>query len=177
MSTSPTQPAEPVRHVSATRIELRAPTRVDGAALWRLARDSGALDLNSPYAYLLWCDQFARTSIVADVGGEPAGFVTGFLCPERNDVLFVWQVAVASEHRGLGLAGRMLDALALRLRPRALEATVTPSNTASRRLFLGFARRHGCACREEAYLEPQHFPDRGHESEVLYHIGPILNPQ
>jgi diaminobutyrate acetyltransferase len=172
MSTSPTQHA---RRDSAVQVHFRPPTRADGATFWRLAKDSGGLDLNSPYAYLLWCDQFAQTSVVAEVDGTPAGFVTGFLCPERSDVLFVWQVAVASDHRGLGLAGRMLDALVERLHPRAVEATVTPSNTPSRRLFHGLARRHGCACSEAPYLEPKHFPDRGHESEVLYHIGPIPN--
>lgn len=162
---------------STAQVEFRRPTRADGADLWRLARDSGGLDLNSPYAYILWSDQFAKTSLIADVDGQAAGFVTGFLSPDNSDVLFIWQVAVASTHRGKGLAGRMLDALVDRLRPNAVEATVTPSNSASQRLFRGFARRHGCACREEPYLEPKHFPDRGHESEVLFHIGPTPDAQ
>jgi L-2,4-diaminobutyric acid acetyltransferase len=167
MTTPPTTPA-------AGRVHLRAPDLADGAALWRLARDSGTLDLNSPYAYLLWCGEFAATSVLAEVDGRPAGFVTGFRPPERPHVLFVWQVAVAAEHRGLGLAGRMLDAL-LERDPalRAVEATVTPSNTASQRLFRALARRHGCACTERPCIETAHFPDPGHEPELLFHIGPI----
>ncbi|MFD5542176.1 diaminobutyrate acetyltransferase, partial [Streptomyces sp. NPDC127079] len=31
------------------------PSVTDGAALWRIAKDSGNLDLNSSYSYLLWC--------------------------------------------------------------------------------------------------------------------------
>ncbi len=161
------------RQGTTGRVSLRQPELRDGAALWRLAKDTGTLDLNSPYAYLMWCEHFAGTSVLAEVDGGPAGFVTGFRPPARPEVLFVWQVAVADEHRGLGIAGRMLDALVERLGVRAVEATVTPSNTASRKLFRGFARRRGCACREEPHLEAEHFPGRGHEPEVLFHIGPI----
>lgn len=39
--------------------------------MWRIARDSGVLDLNSSYAYLLWCTDFPSTSAVARVDGEP----------------------------------------------------------------------------------------------------------
>ncbi|MCZ9340443.1 diaminobutyrate acetyltransferase, partial [Streptomyces sp. TRM76130] len=41
------------------------PRVTDGATLWRIARDSKVLDLNSSYAYLLWCRDFAATSAVA----------------------------------------------------------------------------------------------------------------
>ncbi|MEZ6018372.1 MAG: diaminobutyrate acetyltransferase [Planctomycetota bacterium] len=160
---------------STVNVELRPPSRADGADLWRLARDSGGLDLNAPYAYLLWCDQFSKTSVVAAIDGRPAGFVTGFMRQERPDVLFVWQVTVARGHRGLGLAGRMLDALVERLGPAAVEATVTPSNAASSRLFHGLAKRHGCACSEAPHFATNHFPDQGHEPEVLFHIGPFTS--
>jgi len=159
------------------RAELRRPNLRDGAVLWRMAKDSGTLDLNSPYAYLVWCDQFAETSIVAEVDGWPAGFVVGFRPPGREHVLFVWQIAVADEYRGLGLASRMLDELVERIAVNAVEATVTPSNTASENLFRALARRSGCSCREEPYIEAEHFPDQGHESEVLLRIGPILRDQ
>lgn len=158
---------------SCKQTELRRPDLRDGAVLWRMARDSGTLDLNSPYAYLMWCDQFAETSVLAEVDGWPAGFVIGFHPPGREHVLFVWQVTVADEYRGLGLASRMLDELVERLGATAVEATVTPSNTASQKLFRALARRAGCSCREEPYIEAAYFPDQGHESEVLFHIGPI----
>lgn len=168
---------ERAERASSPTPSFRRPDLRDGAVLWRMARDSGSLDLNSPYAYLLWCDQFAETSIVAEVDGSPAGFLIGFRPPGREHVLFVWQVAVAPERRGLGLAGRMLDTLVERLGARAVEASVTPSNTASRKLFQAFARRAGCTCSEAPYLDPDHFPDHGHESEVLFRIGPIRHDQ
>lgn len=156
------------------RVELRPPELRDGAVLWRMAKDSESLDVNSPYAYLMWCDRFAETSSVAEVDGWPAGFLLGFRPPGHEDVLFVWQVAVADEYRGLGLASRMLDDL-LERRPelRCVEATVTPSNEASKRLFRALARRKGCPCSEEEYLRSEHFPTPGHEPELLFRIGPI----
>ncbi|MBA9002463.1 MULTISPECIES: diaminobutyrate acetyltransferase [Thermomonospora] len=165
---------DPRRTESAIR--LARPRPADGRELWRIARDSRSLDLNSPYAYALWCRDFADTSVVAHGPGGPCGFVTGYLRPGAPDTLFVWQVAVDDRHRGRGLAHRMLDELAAR-RPgvRHLEATVTPGNTASARLFESFARRRGCALVRRELFGPAMFPDEhaAHEPEVLYRIGPF----
>ncbi len=49
--------------------------------MWRIARDSKTLDLNASYAYILWCRDFAATSVVATVDEQPAGFVTGYRPP------------------------------------------------------------------------------------------------
>jgi L-2,4-diaminobutyric acid acetyltransferase len=146
--------------------------------VWQLARDSGSLDLNSPYCYLLLCSHFADTSLVAEQSGEIVGFVVAYRPPRRPDSIFVWQIAVAASHRGAGLARRLLETLveqpAVR-DVRQLEATVTPSNEASRRLFLGFARRFSAPCREEEGFAAELFPTAAsaHESEMLLRIGPL----
>lgn len=164
---------------SSTKPEVtfRAPTLADGATFWRLAKESGTLDLNSEYAYVMWCGQFSGASVVAEVDGEPAGFVMGFRPPETPEALFVWQVAVSSEHRGLGIAGRMIDSIVRRAGLTAVQATVTPSNDASMALFRGIAKRAGAECRETPYIESEHFPTEGHEPEVLFHIAPIQHDQ
>ena len=154
-------------------VAFRAPTVDDGAELWRITRDSRVLDVNSPYAYLMWCEHFAATSVVAEVDGRPAGFVTGFRPPEHPEVLFVWQVAVAAERRGLGLGSRMLDELVARTGVTAVQATVTPSNEPSARLFRALARRHGCSCDERPHLRAEQFPGDDHEPEILFHIATI----
>ena len=77
-------------------ITFRGPAASDAADLWRLARDSGSLDLNSPYAYLMWCTDFADTAVVATDGDEVVGFVVGHRPPTDPDSAFVWQVAVAA---------------------------------------------------------------------------------
>ncbi|WAL94759.1 diaminobutyrate acetyltransferase [Streptomyces sp. Je 1-369] len=159
-------------------LRLDSPDVADGAAIWRIARDSKVLDLNSSYSYLLWCRDFAATSLVArDADGETVGFITGYIRPEHPDVLMVWQVAVDHGQRGRGLAGALLEGLTAKVAAgRALtriETTIAPSNTASERLFLSFARRHGASVERKVLFDAGLFPDDGHEPEVLYRIGPL----
>ncbi|MFD0543406.1 diaminobutyrate acetyltransferase [Streptomyces mexicanus] len=159
-------------------VSIDRPSVADGAALWRLAKDSGTLDVNSSYSYLLWCRDFAATSAVArDADGEVVGFVTGYVRPDRPHTLLVWQVAVDAAHRGRGLAARMLDALAARVAAErgltTLETTVTPGNTASERLFASFAARHGAPVEREVLFGTEQFPDGPHDPEVLHRIGPL----
>ncbi|HYJ68789.1 MAG TPA: diaminobutyrate acetyltransferase [Nocardioidaceae bacterium] len=154
---------------------MRSPNLEDGAALWRITAESKVLDLNSSYAYLLWCRDFAESSIVATSDGEPVGFVTGFLRPDQPDTLMVWQVAVDSEFRGRGLAKRMLDHLVDRLAGELvawLETTVTPDNQASARLFASFAEARDAELVREPAFAAELFPDE-HETEELFRIGPL----
>lgn len=155
---------------------LRAPRPRDAAPVWRLASASRSLDVNSPYAYLLACREFAATCTVADVDGDVAGFVIGFRPPARPESVFVWQVAVADAHRKQGMGGSMLDHLVGRVPgARWLEATVTPGNGASDRLFRAFASRRGAPLREEPFAASEDFPPEAgpHEAETLYRIGPL----
>lgn len=158
-------------------VEFTEPTLNDGAAMWRLARDTQVLDLNSSYAYLLWGRDFARTSVLAADDGRPCGFVSGYLRPDEPGILMIWQVAVAEEARGRGLAGRMLDHLVDRLRSGSapithLETTITADNEASIALFTSLARRRGVELTTSPLFESEAFPD-GHDAELLYRIGPF----
>ncbi|OXM72127.1 diaminobutyrate acetyltransferase [Amycolatopsis sp. KNN50.9b] len=157
---------------------IENPTKADGAALWRIARDSQKLDLNSPYAYLLWCRDFADTSVVARVDGDAVGFVIAYRRPSAPDTALVWQVAVDASQRGQGLAGALLDNLFTRLVAdgvRHLETTITPDNKASIRLFTSFAERWGAELECTELFGSADFPDDGtrHEPEDLYRIGPL----
>ncbi|TNY38143.1 diaminobutyrate acetyltransferase [Thermomonospora catenispora] len=161
-------------------IRLSRPELSDGRELWRIARDSRSLDLNSPYGYVLWCRDFADTSVVARDRKGPCGFVTGYLRPAAPDTLFVWQVAVDDRRRGQGLARRMLDELTARDPGRRfLEATITPGNIASARLFESFARARGCELVRRELFPADLFPGPDdhppHEPEVLYRIGPLTD--
>ncbi|MFF8863770.1 diaminobutyrate acetyltransferase [Streptomyces sp. NPDC015139] len=156
------------------------PAMTDGATLWRLAKDSKTLDLNSSYSYLLWCRDFAGTSAVArGADGEPVGFITGYVRPDRPRTLLVWQVAVDSAHRGHGIAAALLDGLTARLTAEhgitEVETTITPGNTASERLFTSFAARHGAQVDREVLFGADLFPDGPHDPEVLYRIGPLTD--
>lgn len=153
---------------------LRPPTIEDGGAMWRVARDSQTLDLNTSYAYLLWARDFSATSVVADRDGKVVGFVSGYMRPEAPQTLMVWQVAVDADQRGHGLAGRMLDHLAHTVPGvTSLETTITDDNAASRALFGAFARKRNAVHEELDLFTREHFPDEGHEPEVLHRIGPF----
>lgn len=157
---------------------IESPTKADGAALWRIARDSRKLDLNSPYAYLLWCRDFAETSVVAKVDGSPVGFVIAYRRPQAPDTALVWQVAVDASQRGQGLGGTLLDELFKRLSGqgvRYLETTITPGNKASINLFTSFARRWDAALESSTLFAGTDFPsdDEAHEQEDLFRIGPL----
>ncbi len=162
---------------------LRPPVASDAIAIQRLVTATEVLDVNSTYTYLLMATDFASTSIVADKDGEICGVITGYHPPMRPQVLFVWQVAVAQNTQGTGLGGTMLDSLVERVRsdrhghPLTVEATVAPSNSASRALFGGFARRHGVPLVEQSHFtSAQLAADQAHEDEPILRIGPITTP-
>jgi L-2,4-diaminobutyric acid acetyltransferase len=157
----------------ADQLTIGHPEVADGVACWRLAEATGVLDVNSRYAYLLWCRDFAATSVVARRGGDVVGFVTGYRRPEEPSTLVVWQVGVDAAARGQGVAAAMLDALFDSVTEADhLEATVTPDNTGSTALFSRFAERHGATVRRSELFGAE-LLGGDHEPEILFRIGPI----
>ena len=157
-------------------VGLGAPRVCDGAAIHRLVAACKPLDLNSLYAYLLLCEHFAETCVRAERGGRTVGFISAYRPPRTGDIVFVWQVAVAEEMRGQGLAGAMLRELLARpaLRGcRYLETTVSPSNEPSRRVFHGLARALRAPVAERVLFAESDFGDEQHERETLIRIGPF----
>lgn len=159
---------------------MRRPAATDAIGMHDLAAATRVLDLNSTYAYLLFATHFAGTSIVADCDGDLHGFITGYHPPDRPEVLFVWQVGVAPAAQGTGVASAMIDALVARVRsdrhghPITVEATVGPTNTASRAFFGAFARRHGVPLTEHPYFTADLLDaNLSHEDEPLLRIGPV----
>jgi L-2,4-diaminobutyric acid acetyltransferase len=156
--------------------EFRSPRLEDGADVHRLIRATEPLDVNSLYCYLIICDHYSDTSIVALHGGRVVGFISAYILPKRPDTLFIWQVAVDSAMRRRGLAVRMVEGILGRESAAALryiETTVSPSNTASSRFFETLASRLGTAIKKETYITESMFGGEHHESETLYRIGPF----
>lgn len=165
-----------MKSIRGTRIQLQIPKEEDGAAMWELARDSGVLEPNSSYAYLMFAKFFAETCVLAVEDGKPVGFVTGFIPPKAPQTLFVWQIGVSPTHRGRGIAKEMLHELLQRLGRkdvRYLEATVTMSNDASKALFTGMAKKYATRCKITECFSAGVFPEGAHEAEWTYRVGPI----
>ena len=164
------------RQPGTVRYVFSEPSAQDGADIWDLVKADGTLDLNSPYAYLLTGKHFGDTSVVARTHGRLAGFTWAYIPKPTPDALFVWQIGVATADRGQGLATAMLERVIARpacANVRYVEATVTPSNTASRALFEGLARNHGTRCITSRCFARHMFPAGNHEAELLMRIGPL----
>lgn len=165
---------------SIVGLQLRQPRRTDGAAIHHLVSECPPLDLNSLYAYLLLCEHFNKTCVVAErVGGRIDGFISAYVLPDRPNVMFIWQVAVHAKARGQRLGRAMLKALLQRQELehiRHLETTVSPDNQASRRMFSGLAAELGAHVSEQPFFDRQLFGGSDHDDEMLLKIGPFTLP-
>lgn len=163
----------------AVEIRFREPVPKDGAAIHELIDTCKPLDLNSLYCYLLVATHFSSTSVVAEDGEGIGGCISAYVLPSKPDTVFVWQVAVHPRMRGKGLAKKMLTEIIGRKacgNVSYMETTVSPSNTASRRLFASFARSLDTEISELTFFTADHFGKEQHEDEVLHRIGPFTPP-
>jgi len=156
---------------------FRRPRLEDGASLKHLVALCDEVDDNSCYLYLLLCNDFSSTCLIAeDDEGAIAGFVTGYIPPKRGDCLFVWQVVVSPHARRQGLALRMLSRL-VEIHSadgmRFVEATITPGNQPSRKLFGSLADKLATEIHFTPYFLAEHFGEFAHEDEELCRVGPI----
>ncbi len=162
--------------LDSTAIRFRCASLADAAGMRKLVVGTGVLEANSCYCYLLLCRDFAETCIVATCHHEIVGFVAAYRPPTRLDTVFVWQIGVAWTARRQGLAKRLLQTLisspACR-DIRYLEATVAPSNAASRQLFRSLAKDRDVPCYFESGFAAELFGGEDHEEEELLRIGPF----
>lgn len=154
----------------------RMPKPEDGPAVHRLIANCPPLDTNSLYCNLLQCSHFAETSALAERDDKIVGFVSGYLKPNDRQRLFIWQVAVSAEVRGLGLARALiLDIIA---RPVCsavswIETTVTEGNDASWAMFGSLARSLSAPQERHLLFDGDIHLGGQHPSEHLLSIGPF----
>lgn len=157
-------------------VTLRKPTDIDGLSVHQLITQTPELDSNSCYCNLLQCSHFAETSILAEREGEVLGFISGYLKPSHPETLFIWQVAVGSNARGMGLGSQMLQQLLGRKELAAvthLETTITEDNAASWALFTRLAKHFNASLeRSPMFHRVTHFNDE-HDTELLVRIGSL----
>ncbi len=154
-------------------IILRHPVKEDGLAIFNLIKACPPLDLNSSYYYYMMCNDFGKSSLLAERNGELLGYISGYITPEDEKTLFIWQVAVSEAARGKGMAGAILANLVQDWKGiiTSLKTTISPSNKASQALFNGFAEKNGHSIKTTDFLTAKDFGDgEGHEAEELYTI-------
>ncbi len=157
-------------------IIVRVPTLEDGMNVFQLVNACPPLDSNSSYCNLLQCSHFAKTSVIAERANETMGFISAYVIPDKPNTLFVWQVAVAKDARGLGLASRMLTHILERQHCKNIayiETTITADNGASWALFKRFAAKLSVDFQSTPWLDKHTHFDGQHDSEALIRIGPL----
>jgi len=162
--------------VEVFEMNLRTPTPEDGIRVNKLIAACPPLDTNSAYCNLLQCTHFAQTSVAAEISGELAGFISGYILPEQPETLFVWQVAVGESARGMGLATRMLEDILSRDACKSvnyIDTTITESNRASWALFERMAQRLEAPLNHSVMFDKDKHFNGEHDSEMLVRVGPF----
>ncbi|WP_344808673.1 diaminobutyrate acetyltransferase [Allohahella marinimesophila] len=161
-----------------SNITLREPRAEDGASVFDLISLCPPLDTNSMYCNLLQASHFAGTSVAAVRNDVLCGFISGYLIPNRPNVLFIWQVAVHESARGQKLASRMLEEILGRTQcsqVTELQTTITKNNEASWSLFQRLAKNLDAPLNTSVMFDRKtHFDDR-HDTEMLVSIGPFAH--
>ncbi len=171
--------SEPKAHAATSEqmeILISKPSASDGYAVSQLVSRCPPLDGNSTYCNILQCDHFSDTCAIAKSEGNVLGFVSGFIHPQKPDVLFVWQIAVDERARGQRLAPRMLKHLLERetcSNVQYLETTISPGNAASEAVFKRLAKNLGTEITHVPYYTRDIHFDGKHDDEVLFRVGPF----
>ncbi|NHN33241.1 diaminobutyrate acetyltransferase [Paenibacillus agricola] len=157
------------------QIVFRKPTPMDGADMYQLVKESGVLDTNSEYCYLMLCKYFSDTCVIAESNGQMVGFVSAFQPPAEKDCMFIWQIAVSTKYQGSGIGTYLIQAALSQqdMGVRYIEATISLGNAASIALFDKIAKQLGSICTVSSGFESHHFSDKLHEAEWLHRIGPF----
>lgn len=154
----------------------RTPSVKDASAVHGLVDQTKELDLNSWYYYAMFFRDFSETSMVVDVDGQFAGFVTGYVRPDRPDTLFLWQTATTLTHGvqnlGLNLLSKLLESVKRRFDVNYIEATVDPHNRAISMQFRLLARKINAEKAEEILFSAADIVELEHD-EQLIRIGPL----
>ncbi len=165
---------------STSQINIRPPEARDGNNVYELIANSPPLDINSRYCNLLQCHHFSETSALADDPEGIAGFVSGYLVPDKPGTLFIWQVAVARRARGQGLAARLIQHILRRPacdNVQFIRTTITADNKPSWRLFEKLAINLNAFTESRVLFDEETHFQGHHGSEHLFIIGPINQNQ
>lgn len=172
----PSQPDLNEEPSSGASLRFRPPVSTDGPAVTALISRCPPLDRNSAYCNLIQCTHFADQCVIAELGDRIVGWVSGHRPASDPRAFFVWQVAVAAEGRGKGLASQMIKSLLTRSAQHDvthLITTITDGNKASWALFRGLARDWDAELERSALFEREAHFAGAYPTEYQARIGPL----
>ena len=133
----------------SAEIQLRRPTESDHARLVGHVDEWWGGRRLHPLFLRLWFRHFSGTSWLAeDTDGRPAGFLVGFVSPDRPDEACIHMVATSPNHRRSGIARTLYERFFDDVRARGVRrvsAITWPGNRVSVdfHLAMGFAPSDG----------------------------------
>jgi L-2,4-diaminobutyric acid acetyltransferase len=164
------------KNLTINDIFFRKPHPTDGPAVYELIKDCDPLDVNSRYCNLLQTYHFKDTCVAAECpDGKLWGFISGYVIPDSDNTLFIWQVAVSQQARGLGLGKEMIYHILGRryLDIHYIHTTITEENGASWGMFSSLARDLDANMSTRLLFDSEKHFDGRHEDEIMLQLGPF----
>lgn len=121
---------------------LRSCSVADVEGIVQFVESCPPLDLHTPFTYWVTLRYWGRHCFVATMADRIVGYASAIGSGGGDDVLYLWQIGVASELRGRGLAQRLIESVADVGREsgfQVLQVSIAPDNEASLRAFRRFA--------------------------------------
>lgn len=128
---------------ASSSVNLRECTPADIDYVIRFVESCAPLEVHTSFTYWVTFEYWGHLCRVALVGNRVVGYVSAIGSGRVRDVLYVWQVGVAQEFRGQGLAQRLLSEVVTAGRAngfRKAQVSIAGDNEASLKAFERFAR-------------------------------------
>lgn len=153
-------------------VELRNVCEDDALLLQTLASECPPLDIHTPYTYWVIARFFGRSSFIAEISGEPVGYITSV---DNGNELLIWQIGLKEKARGKGISEKLIrrvisDALA---GGKKIFVSIDKNNQPSNGAFSAYCRRNGLKMTRERTVTLTSAVDPVFtESEELFRIEP-----
>lgn len=153
--------------------QLRRPTARDESRLSRIERDVARSGAGAGIGGMACTGALRDTSVLAEVDGEIAGFVSAYLLPYDAETLFVWRVEAPGADRIPGLGSLMIGHLMRQDICRhvtRVQTVLTQDDAPGWALFRRFSRWQGTTMRIQPFITQALEPMKRHEAESLITI-------
>ena len=88
---------------------VRFPTREDSTPVMELINACEISKYSALSRNILQQDLLSETSVVAELDGQIVGWMAAYKLPHDLETLFVWQLVVSEDERGVGLGSLMIN--------------------------------------------------------------------
>ncbi len=152
---------------------LRLPVPEDAEKLSTITPQTGQDLAGDLIGELAEFDCYRKTSVVAELDGQPVGVALAYIPPYDPETLFIWQLTLAEHEQDKGLASLMLGQLIRReacVGVTRVQTTISADNEPAWSLFRRFARWQRSRLDIRPFITQALDPHRRHEGENMVTI-------